>query len=116
METRTTSAPSNRRASIRKPPRRTIRLQCRRGMSGFGSNLGTAIINISETGVQVATNVLLVVKDEVEIIFDGFGLRTSFKRTGDVRWAMAQEGGASRAGIHFDKPLSYRDVQALSTP
>ena len=116
METRTTCAPGNRRACIRKSPRRTIRLQCRRGMLGFGSNLGTAIINISETGVQVVTKVPLAVGDEVEIIFDGFGVRTPFKRTGDVRWATAQEGGGSRVGIHFDKPFLFRDVQALSTP
>ena len=116
MDTRTTSKPNNRRASIRKPPRRTIRLQCRRGLFGLGLNLGTAIINVSETGAQVATNALLAVGDEVEIVFDGFGMRSTLKRVGDVRWATAQDGGGSRAGIHFHKPLAFRDVQALSVP
>jgi hypothetical protein len=116
MEPTNTTNVANRRASLRKPPRRTIRLQCRRGALGLGPNLGSSYINVSETGVQVVTNVPLAVGDEVEIIFDGFGMKTTVKRTGDVRWATAVEGGGCRAGIHFQKPIPFRDVQAISAP
>jgi hypothetical protein len=111
-----TSKAANRRASIRKPARRTIRLQCRRGVLGLGPNLGSAYVNVSETGVQVVTNVPLTAGGEVEIVFDGFGMRNSLKRAGQVVWVSSVEGGACRAGIHFVKPLAFREVQSISAP
>ena len=117
----TPSAPTpkqktNRRASMRKPGRKSIRLQCRRGCLGLGASLGSGFLDISESGVQIITDTPLKLGEEIEVVLEGYGMRSSIKRVGEVRWTVPLEGGGSRAGVRFQKLINFRDVQNLSAP
>lgn len=106
----------NRRGALRKPPRRSIRLQCRRGALGLGANVGHALLDISETGVRLVTKHMLEPGAEVEIVLEGYGMPGPIRRLGRVRWAVPTDDGHCCTGVHFDKLLSFRDVQTLAAP
>lgn len=105
---------SNRRSSLRKPGRRSIRLQCRRGALGLGANVSSSFTDISENGLQLITREPVKLGDEVELILDGYGM-AAVRRIGEVRWIEPTDGGC-RAGVRFAKPIPFRDVQNLSAP
>ena len=108
--------PSNRRAAMRRPSRRNIRLQCRHGSMGLGANVQSSFTDISESGVQLVTRDVLKLGEEIELILEGYGMRAPLRRIGEVRWVVPLEGGGSRAGVRFAKLISFRDVQNLSSP
>jgi hypothetical protein len=107
---------SNRRAAMRKPGRRNIRLQCRHGATGLGQNIASSFTDISESGVQLLTRDALKLGEELEVILEGYGMRSVIRRIGEVRWIVPLEGGGSRAGVRFNKLISFREVQNLSSP
>jgi hypothetical protein len=114
MHTPTQQKPAvNRRAVMRRPARRCIRLECRRGSLGLGANLGTGCIDISISGVQLATKDPLKCGEEVEVVLESPGIRGSIKRIGEVRWTVPLETGGCRAGVRFSKYLTYRELQSL---
>src|SRR5438270_13804568 len=98
----------NRRASLRKPARRTVKLRCRRGALGMGADLALGFLDISEGGVQLVLKEPLPIGAEVEVQFEGQGLRSPIKRVADIRWMLPIEGGGWCAGVRFQKPLSFR--------
>jgi hypothetical protein len=108
--------PSNRRAGMRKPGRKNIRLQCRHGCTGLGANMASSFTDISESGVQLLTKDVLKLGEEVEVLLEGYSMRSAVRRIGEVRWVVPLEGGGSRAGVRFNKLISFRDVQNLSLP
>jgi hypothetical protein len=107
---------ANRRGGMRKPGRKNVRLQCRHGALGLGPNVAASFSDISESGVQLLTRDVLKLGEEVEVILEGYSIGSAVRRIGDVRWVVPLEGGGSRAGIRFQKFISYREVQNLSSP
>jgi hypothetical protein len=108
------SSPRNRRGALRRVPRNSIRLQCRRGTLGLGANLAVRFLNISESGVQLIASDLLRVGDEVEIVLEGHGFRGVIRRVAQVRWACPIETGGSRLGVRFSKNISFRELQGIT--
>ena len=108
--------PLNRRASMRKPGRKSIRFVCRRGATGLGASLASGFLDVSESGVQVVSKDLLQLGEEVEVVLEGYGMRTAIKRLGEVRWCVAIDGGGCRAGIKFGKPIPFRELQNVAVP
>ena len=108
--------PSNRRNAMRMPPRRTVKVECRKGAYGFGRNLAVDFLDISEGGVRMVLNDALAVADEVEVILLGYGMAKSIKRLADVRWIYPIEGGNWCVGLEFQKRLPYREVHVISAP
>ena len=107
---------SNRRSALRKPGRKSIRLQCRRGSLGLGANLAFAFADISESGVQLFARDALKLHEEVEVILEGYGMHTAIRRIGEVRWTAPIPEGGFRVGVRFAKFISFREVQNLSAP
>jgi hypothetical protein len=106
---------TNRRSTARKRARQSVQLHCRRGALGLGADLASEFLDVSEGGVKLIAKELLQPGDEVEIILEGHGLRGPIRRLAEVRWALPIEGAAGcRAGVRFQKLISYRDVQAVS--
>jgi hypothetical protein len=83
---------------------------------GLGANLPSTYIDICEAGVQLETTADLKQGEEVEIVFEGHGVRERLRRIGSVRWAIPLESGGCRAGILFSKMLTYREVLNFSMP
>jgi hypothetical protein len=101
---------------MRKAGRRSIRLQCRHGAMGLGANIASTFLDISETGVQLMTKETLKLGEEVELLLEGYGIQGTIRRIADVRWTVPLEGGGCRAGVRFQKFISFREVQNLSNP
>ena len=105
---------TNRRSTARKPARQSVQLHCRRGALGLGVDLASEFLDVSEGGVKLVAKELLQPGDEVEIIMEGHGLRGPIRRLGEVRWVLPVDGAGCRAGVRFQKLISYRDVQSVS--
>lgn len=108
------SIQAERRSSIRKPARMHIGLQCRRRTLGSVTNLATRLVDISQGGVQLAARALLQLREEVEIVLDGYGVHMPIRRMALVRWVVPIEDGGCCAGVQFDKPLSSLEVEILT--
>jgi Tfp pilus assembly protein PilZ len=83
---------------------------------GLGANVASSFQNVSETGVQLQTRDTLILGEEVELILEGYGIPGTIRRIGDVRWTEPLEGGGCRAGVRFQKFITFREVQNLSAP
>jgi hypothetical protein len=107
------NASSNRRRSRRGPLKSVVRVECRKGSLGLGLNLAVKALDLSETGIRVVARDLLPVGAEVEVLLSGGGAAKVTRRLGRVVWSVALEGGNASAGIAFDKPLQYSQVQSF---
>jgi hypothetical protein len=116
METSAESMQKNRRRSQRRPARKTVKLQCRAGAHGLGPNLCAEVLDISDTGVRLIITRPLHLAEEVEIFIDGYGMKASIKRLGNIRWQVELKTGLFGVGIQFQKNLDYRDWQNLTSP
>jgi hypothetical protein len=105
---------TNRRSTSRKAARRSVQVHCRRGSLGLGTDLAAGFLDISEGGVQLLARELLKPGDEVEIVIEGHGVRGPIRRLGEVRWVVPMDGTGCRAGVRFQKIISYRELQAVS--
>ena len=116
MEKNAESKAINRRRSQRRKVRTTVKMQCRKGGHGLGPNLASSLLDISESGTRLIITQPLEVMGEVEIIINGYGMKGSIKRLGNVRWQVKLENGQFCVGVEFQKSLDYRDCQNLASP
>src|SRR6266542_412898 len=107
---------SNRRRSQRRKPRSSVKVQCRKGDSGFGADLAFALLDLSDTGVRIVLKQELDPLAEVEILIEGYGMKKPLKRPGRVRWQLKLESGNFCTGVEFQKRIAYRDWQNLASP
>lgn len=116
METLTASSPKNRRRSVRRAARNSVKAECRKGAYGLGADLAVQLLDLSDSGIRLIIKQALDIRAEVEIIIGGYGMRQPLKRLGNVRWLIALEGGLFGVGIEFQKHLPYREWQTLASP
>jgi hypothetical protein len=106
----------NRRSSVRFGLSNLARLECRKGAFGFGPNLLVRTLDISETGVRVVVKAALETGNPVEIVVSGTGMSRPQKRVAKVVWVLRLDDGNCCAGLHFDRPLAFRDVLRVAKP
>jgi hypothetical protein len=106
----------NRRRAPRRKPRGFVKLECRKGSIGLGSNLATTLLDVSETGARLVTHQELAIQQEVEIIFLGYGLRQKVRQLANVRWQLKLDDGKFCLGVEFQKRMTYADWQMISSP
>ena len=116
MPTTIEAKPSNRRKSPRRRPRSSVRVECRKGSSGFGPNLVATVLDLSDTGVCVILTQALDPRSEVEVLVTAYCIKETIKRLANVRWQLQLENGQFCTGLEFQKRLPYRDWQNLSSP
>jgi len=114
--TKTTSSATNRRASRRVGVRESVRIECRKGTMGLGRNILKSALDVSESGIRIVVAAPLIKNDEAELYFQNMQLGRSVKRLAKVIWSLATEEGSCCAGLHFDKPLSYIELQSIARP
>jgi c-di-GMP-binding flagellar brake protein YcgR len=107
---------ANRRSSKRQNPRRTVKVECRKGASGLGPNLAAGFLDLSEGGVRLVLKQAVPQGSEVEVVLVGYGMKEPIKRVANVCWVVSMESGQHAVGLRFQKVVPYRDVQLLSTP
>jgi hypothetical protein len=107
---------ADRRASRRRSPRSSIRIECRKGSHGLGRNLVKRFLDLSETGIRLLLREELPVGEEAEILLEPRGTGKPLKRMARVVWAFTAGPDGYCAGLRFDKPLTYVYVQDIATP
>lgn len=100
---------------MRRQPRRTSRVACRKGVLGLGPNLAVRLLDISESGARLIVKVSMGARQEVEIVLVPPGGAREVVRNGAVVWSVPTEDGAFCIGIHFDKRVDYSALCDLST-
>ena len=116
MGTTATASLSNRRRSQRRKARTSVKVQCRKGAYGFGANLASSLLDLSDSGVRLIITQQLDAMAEVEVILNGYGMKEAIKRLGNIRWQVQLESGQFCVGVAFQKSLAYRDWQNLVSP
>lgn len=106
--------PPNRRGMTRKPPRGKVTVECRKGATGLGPNLGLALWDVSLTGTCIVTKPGVVVKDEVELVINNTGLPKPIKLLGDVVWVESIDKERQSVGVRFHKQLNFSDLSKLT--
>jgi len=107
---------ANRRLSRRCKARSTVKLECRKGWMGLGANVATTLMDVSETGVRVVVSQELVLRQDVEIILAGYGMKQAIKRIGKVCWQLKLDDGKFCVGLAFEKRLPYAEWQSIASP
>jgi hypothetical protein len=72
-------------------------------------------LDVSEGGVRIVVKAPLPVGQVVEIRLEGADTRPVI-RVAKVVWSLALENGNHGVGVHFEKALSYADLQRLAKP
>src|SRR5262245_41410074 len=116
MEKQSHKRQSNRRNSSRKFPRGTVRVECRRGRLGLGLNIATGFLDVSQGGVRLLAKEPFKAEEEVEVVFNAFGIAAPIKRVASVIWALSLENGQFAAGLRFLQVLPHEDLMRLSRP
>src|SRR5881398_1242975 len=92
---------SERRASRRRQPRGSIKMECRKGMTGLGRNLLVYVLDISETGAQIVADANLPRGQDAEILIRGGGHAQGIKRAAEVVWSLPTEKNCYCVGLRF---------------
>jgi hypothetical protein len=116
MEKVATAPRTNRRQSQRRKPRSSVKVECRVGSFGTGSNLASTTLDLSDTGARLIVAQALDPKKEVEIVIAGYGMSKPIKRSAQVRWQVKTDDGRFCIGVAFQRRLDYRDWQTLASP
>lgn len=116
MQKSPTQKQINRRRSMRRRARTSVKAECRRGTLGFGPNLAIDVLDLADTGIRILVREALEELAEVEIIMTSYGIRQPLKRAGLVRWVVKLENGSYCIGVEFQKPITFRDWQNLASP
>ena len=82
----------------------------------LGRNILKAALDVTESGIRIVVAAPLTKNDEAELYFQNMQLGRSVKRLAKVIWSLATEEGSCCAGLHFDKPLSYIELQSIARP
>jgi hypothetical protein len=104
---------NDRRSARRRAASGNIRFECRPGTLGLGPSILLRVRDLSQTGALLQLKAAVSVKDEVEFSCDGPGVRVA-KLYAKVVWAQAQNDGSFLVGIHFQRPLSFQELQAVT--
>jgi hypothetical protein len=113
MEKVSTTAQANRRKSQRRPPRSSVKLECRMGMYGLGPNLASSTLDLSDNGACLIVTQALDAKKDVEIVVAGYGMNKQIKRSAQIRWQVKLDDGRFCIGVEFRKRLEWRDWMSL---
>jgi PilZ domain len=105
---------NNRRISVRRLPKVSVRVLCRKGGFDMGPDVAISLLDVSEEGAQLVLKQLLLANQEVTVGLQGQNHRVPVSHVGTVVWSVPVEGGCC-VGIRFEKRLPYRDLLALVT-
>jgi hypothetical protein len=111
------SSPSiavGRRRSPRVRVKGGPRVRCRRGAPGAGPDLAPGVLDVSEDGIRLLVSIALQQGEDIEVILEGPGEGQTSRHPARVVWSVPTADGKCCIGARLQKPLSSRDLQALS--
>ncbi len=100
----------DKRLSRRKPVKRGVVAQCRRGQLGLGADIAGGIVDISECGACLKVKVELKHAEDAEVVLVGVGRSKPLKVMCEVRSCIPDDAGAFRVGLRFRKRIPYAEL------
>ena len=101
----------NRRGGRRLTPRSNTSVACRPNVMDVGPNVTVAVIDLSDSGVQLRVKGALPVGQVAVLTLGGSYNGKSVRRTARVRWcAPVAADGTARVGFAFDSPVGYAEL------
>ena len=110
----TTSQVRNRRITLRRRPKRTVKTTCRKGTLDLGLNLAVTVLDVSETGVRLVTKEALDVDQQVAVTLEGAHHKRPLRYTAKVVWCMETADHQFCVGLCLEKRLPYGELIRLS--
>jgi hypothetical protein len=101
----------NRRAFLRRTPKRKARICCYKGALDLGANLALSLLDMSESGVRLLLKSALEPGQEVNLSFETISHRRPVKSK--IIWCVAAQDGSFCVGIRLDKYLPYQEISRL---
>jgi hypothetical protein len=105
---------SNRRRTLRQPPKNLVKLRCQKGTSGLGANVARTLLDVSTDGARLVITLSLESRQEVTLSLETPWMARPLAVPARIRWCMALADGGYCVGVLFDKSISYRDVQEFA--
>jgi CheY-like chemotaxis protein len=102
-----------RRTFARRTVRGRVILECWKGTVGTGPAFTAILVDISREGAGVAVRVPLEQGQQLEMVLTGPGSEKSPPLRAEVRWVAKVNDLEHRAGLHFDRRLSYDEFQQI---
>ncbi len=103
----------NRRASIRRPPKRSTRVICGSGSWGLGPNIVLELLDISETGIRLRVSAACRRGQEMELELSSLNTPRPLKIPAEVVWCVPGDAGTYSIGLRFRRALSYHLTHSL---
>lgn len=114
IATTPTPARPNQRRSRRQSPKGSTRVRAFRNALGVGPNIGTSVLDVSETGVRLTLKENLAPGTEFEVNLETVGGSRSVKAIAVIVWSVPAADGRFVVGASFQKAISYSDLQSLA--
>ena len=98
----------------RKSPLRSVKVVCRKGALGLGTNIAAGLHDLSEAGARLVVKEELRQGQEVTVAFDGQCQGRPVELAGIVSWVRPHAEGAWLIGVAFDKTLPWASLRQLT--
>ncbi len=108
------SSNPERRRTRRQPSKNSTKISCHKGTWGLGPNLARKFLDVSTDGLRLVVASPLDTRQEVTLNLEGLWQPRPIKIDGRVRWCAALADGTYCIGVHFQKTLSYSQVQVFA--
>ena len=105
---------ASRSRALRRLPKNTVRVTCRRGGLDLGPNLARSIADLSEDAIGLVVKEALEPGGQVSVGLEGQADRRPTLRVGKVVWCKPTEEGSYGARIQFETSLPYQFVLQIS--
>jgi hypothetical protein len=107
--------PPNRRTGRRLAPRGGVKVVLRATPLDLGPNLAAGLVDVSDTGARVRVWESLRPGQAVFLTVEATTNGKAVKRQARVVWCRpADAGGVAEAGLVFEKPIGYADLNHVA--
>jgi hypothetical protein len=85
-------------------------------ITGAGTCIPTAVLDLSEGGARLIVTVPLEVGEEVVLALEGPWYEMPIRRLGKIVWSIQVTNGRYAVGLHLQDRLGGEDVEQLTIP
>ena len=106
---------NERRRDERRPARPNLRVCCRKGTTGLGSNLAHALLDLSASGIRLRLAERLEPAQEIEVELQTPDVSRPFRIVAEVVWCIAEDNGTFMVGAEIRHSLTYAELRELTS-
>jgi hypothetical protein len=106
---------SDRRASVRRRPKRTVTVACRLDSLGIGPNIALGLLDISEDGLRLLVRPALEPSQRLNVSLESLWLQRPLLREIEIIWCMPTADGTHCVGARFSQRLNVHELQAVAS-